>query len=65
MANTDDLARAKQKHRVWMNAQLALKQAWERIDYRFDVVEPSIKQLEEAAVAGELPDYTPPELDSE
>lgn len=57
MASKDDLDRAVAKHRAWMNAQLALKQAWERIDFRFDVVKPSIKQLEEDAAQGELPDF--------
>lgn len=57
MADSNDLERARAKHRALLNARLQLKQAFERIDYRFDVIKPSIKQLEQDAARGQLPEY--------
>lgn len=58
MASKSDLARAKQKQRALMNARLSLKHAFERIDYRFDVIDPAMDKLEEQSVNAELPDIT-------
>lgn len=56
MADRSELARVQQKYRALLNARLALRQQFERIDYRFDVVQPKLDELADQATQGTLPE---------
>lgn len=45
--------KAEAKQRIYLNKKLQLKQAFERIDYRYDVVWPAILDLRDEIAAGE------------
>lgn len=55
---TDEVRRAKAKTAAVLRAQFNLKIALDRIDYKHDVIDPELKQVELAAVKGELPQFT-------
>lgn len=48
-----DAKRAEAKMRIYLNKRLQLKQAFERIDYRYDVVWPAIDEIREQVERGE------------
>lgn len=45
--------KAEAKTRAYLNKKLQLKQAFERIDYRYDVVWPAIDEIREQVERGE------------
>lgn len=48
-----DRKRAEAKMRIYLNKRLQLRQAFERIDYRYDVVWPAIDEIREMVERGE------------
>lgn len=56
-AVTDEVRRAKAKTAAVLRAQFNLKVALDRIDYKHDVIEPELKQVELGAAKGELPEF--------
>lgn len=55
---TDEVRRAKAKTAAVLRAQFNLKVALDRIDFKHDVIEPSLSQVETDAAAGQLPEFT-------
>jgi hypothetical protein len=54
----NEVKRAEEKTKIVLRAKLAIKQAFERVDYKYDVINPEIKALKDDAAQGELPAYT-------
>lgn len=54
---TDEVRRAKLKTSATLRAQFNYRVALDRIDYNFDVIDPSLKVVEEGATRGELPEF--------
>lgn len=55
---TDEVRRAKAKSAAVLRAQFNLKVALDRIDFKHDVIEPTLNQVELDATKGELPEFT-------
>lgn len=55
---TDDVKRAKLKTSATYRAQFNWEIAMKRIDFRIDVIDPAVKQVELDAAKGELPEFS-------
>lgn len=52
-----DLARAVAKYRAIKRAEKRLVQRLDMIDWEYDVLQPAVKELEQAATEGKLPTF--------
>lgn len=58
MPDSNALVRARRKLVALRRAEFRLKQRLEAIDFELDVLRPEVEELEQAAAAGELPEFT-------
>lgn len=54
----DDLIKARRKLAAIERAKFRLRQRLEAIDFELDVLKPELRELEELAAQGQLPEYS-------
>lgn len=62
---TDEVRRAQLKTAAVLRAQFNCRVALDRIDFRFDVIDPQVQQVALDAAKGELPEFIIVEDDSD
>jgi hypothetical protein len=54
----DELVRARRKLAALRRAEFRLRQRMDAIDFELDVLQPQIRELEDAAAQGQLPEFS-------